>query len=62
MNFSKYDSKSEYKFIDGNIELYSYRCYDLRRFYETPNYRLLLLFMNKLRIINKLKTENNTPF
>ena len=34
MTFSKYDYKSEYKFPDGNIELYPYKWYDLRRFYE----------------------------
>jgi hypothetical protein len=61
MTFSKYDAKSEYKFIDGNIALYPYKWYDIRCFYEIPNYRLLL-FMNKLRIIKKLKTENNTSF
>jgi hypothetical protein len=60
MTFSEYDAKSEYKFIDGNIEIHPYKWYDLRRFYEIPNYRLLLL-INKLLINKKLKTENNTP-
>jgi hypothetical protein len=42
------------------IEIYPYKWYDLRRFYEIPNYRLLL-FINKLLINNKLKTANTTP-
>jgi len=33
MTFSEYDAKSEYKFIDGNIEIYPYKWYDLRKFY-----------------------------
>ena len=50
MTFSEYDAKSEYKFIDGNIEIYPYKWYDLRKFYQIPSYWFL-------RLINKYMTN-----
>ena len=50
MTFSKYDAKSEYKFIDGNIEIYPYKWYDLRKIYQIPSYWFL-------RLINKVRKE-----
>ena len=49
MTFSKYDAKSEYKFIDGNIEIYPYKWYDLRRIYQIPTH----YFFHKLDIFFK---------
>jgi hypothetical protein len=47
MTFSEYDAKSEYKFIDGNIEIYPYKWFDIRKFYQIPAYWFLSL-INKL--------------
>ncbi|TYC14782.1 hypothetical protein ES677_05220 [Bizionia gelidisalsuginis] len=53
MSFSKFDSKSVYKYIDGNIEIYPYKWYDLRRIYQIPAH----YFFHKLNIF--FKTEIN---
>ena len=50
MTFSEYDAKSEYKFIDGNIEIHPYKWYDLRKLYQIPSYWFL-------RLINKYMTN-----
>lgn len=50
MTFSKYDAKSEYKFIDGNIEMYPFKWYDFRYIYQIPAYWFL-------RLINKYLTN-----
>ena len=47
MTFEKYDTKYYYKFLDGNIELYPYKWYDIRKIYQIPSYWFLLL-LNKL--------------
>ena len=46
MTFSEYDAKSEYKYPNGNIEMYLYKWYDFRKFYQIPAYYFL-------RLINK---------
>jgi len=53
MTFSEYDQKSEFKFIDGNIELYPYKWYDLRRIYQIPTH----YFFHKLDILFKRKIK-----
>jgi hypothetical protein len=54
MKFSEYDLKSEYKFINGNTELYPYKWYDLRKLYQIPSYWFLLrIFRNSTERINK---------
>jgi hypothetical protein len=54
MTFEKYDAQSHYIFPDGNIELYPYKWYDIRRIYQIPSYWFLLLFNKLLKIqINK---------
>ncbi len=47
MTFEVFDHKSDYKFIDGNIELYPYKFYDLRWIYQIPAYWLLLSVFRK---------------
>jgi|TARA_R110000796_G_scaffold176266_1_gene293146 hypothetical protein len=63
MTFSKYDAKSEYKFIDGNIEIHPYKWYDLRRVYEIPTH----YFFHKLdtffkRNIKRTKTKTTAMY
>ena len=58
MIFSDYDAKSEYKFIDGNIELYPYKWYDLRRFYQIPSYWFLLSINKYLKNQIQLNKKN----
>ena len=60
MTFSEYDQKSEFKFIDGNIELYPYKWYDIRWVYQIPSYRFLLLLNRLLKNpIERNKTNHN---
>ena len=63
MTFSKYNARSEYKFIDGDIEIHPYKWYDLRRVYEIPTH----YFFHKLdsffkRNIKRTKTKKTAMY
>jgi hypothetical protein len=59
MTFSQYDQKSEYKSLDGNIELYPYKWYNILYIYQIPSYWFLLLFNKFLKKPIKMNKRNH---